>query len=372
MLPQPPLRNAGGPPGRWCWAPSWIAARPDAAALLLEGCEGALLPAERGGAREEVAAAYTPDATWNRSAGIVEFSARQAGGNAQRRKTGARHIILMETPCFLNIAALTRSLPARRPHSIIERILVACRTQPSAARKSSFASGALTCPLPLRLAGPAHIRNNMAVSTPSSCASSLSSRSTPPPLLPRRLPARRRCSNPARTVATAAPQQRDAGSLDVSGVVVNPSFRSTPWAAEAAAAAAGGDRPPAKIAFVSESGVCRCVLAATAFQAALEARGLGGGMVVVECRATRDYCVGEGPDPSAALVAAELDWQLPAAYRVQQFKEAEVSWGEYAYGGGWGVVDVGWFGQLSGLARCVSCPPVLLPHPLTPACHVRP
>ena len=98
--------------------------------------------------------------------------AMRKGG--RRGPAGARHIILMETPCFLIIAALTRSLPALRPHSVIGRILVASRTQPSAARKSSFASGAPTCPLPLRLAVPAHIRNNMAVSIPSSCASSLS------------------------------------------------------------------------------------------------------------------------------------------------------------------------------------------------------
>lgn len=88
-------------------------------------------------------------------------------------------------------------------------------------------------------------------------------------------------------------------------------------------AAEGVDRLPCRIAFVSESGVCRCVLAAAAFEAALEARGLRGA-VAVECRATRDYCVGDGPDVTTALVAAERNWALPRGYSVRQFKEAEV------------------------------------------------
>ncbi len=55
-----------------------------------------------------------------------------------------------------------------------------------------------------------------------------------------------------------APPPQDAGSLDVSGAVVSPTFRSTPWQAEKdrEAAGAGG---PARILFISESGyVCLC------------------------------------------------------------------------------------------------------------------
>lgn len=114
---------------------------------------------------------------------------------------------------------------------------------------------------------------------------------------------------------------QDAASLDVSGAVVSPAYRSTPWAAEQAAAAAGASRTPARIALVSESGICRGVLAAAALAAALQRRGLGE-QVAVECRATQAYCVGEGPHEAAAAVAAELGLALPADYAVQQFEEA--------------------------------------------------
>ena len=105
--------------------------------------------------------------------------------------------------------------------------------------------------------------------------------------------------------------------------MVQPSFRQTPWAAEAAVAAAGGDRAAARIAFVSESGTCRCVLAAAAFRAALAARDPRlAGLVEVECRATKDYCLGDGPELLAARVASELGLELAQGYAAQQFKES--------------------------------------------------
>ena len=120
----------------------------------------------------------------------------------------------------------------------------------------------------------------------------------------------------------ATPQQQDAASLDVSGAVVQPSFRSTPWAAEAAFAAEGANRAAARIAFISESGTCRAPLAAAAFERLLEERGLTSAGIQCECRATRDFNLGDPADPSAAAVAAELGLQLPPGYQAQQFKEA--------------------------------------------------
>lgn len=113
----------------------------------------------------------------------------------------------------------------------------------------------------------------------------------------------------------STPQQQNAGSMDVSQLVVQPSFRSVPWEPEAADASTA-----ARIALVSESGVCRSVLAAGALKAALASRGLSDSFVF-ECRASRDYCEGEGPDPTAASVAAERGWELPPGYAAQQFKE---------------------------------------------------
>ena len=48
------------------------------------------------------------------------------------------------------------------------------------------------------------------------------------------------------------------GEFDVSGAVVNPVFRSTPWEEEARQDAGGGrDGGCVRLLFVSESGVCR-------------------------------------------------------------------------------------------------------------------
>lgn len=106
----------------------------------------------------------------------------------------------------------------------------------------------------------------------------------------------------------------------MSGAVVQPAYRSTPWE-QGAEGGAAGPRAAAKVALVSESGICRGPLAAAALAAALRRRGLGG-QVECECRATQGYCVGEGAHPAAAAVAAELGLELPQGYAAQQFKEA--------------------------------------------------
>eukprot|EP00887_Chlorella_sp_A99_P003002 scaffold9.g3002.t1 len=113
---------------------------------------------------------------------------------------------------------------------------------------------------------------------------------------------------------------QDAASLDTSGAVVSPAYRATPWAAEEVEAASA--RTAARILLVSESGICRSVLAAATLGAALARRDLGG-EVEVRCAATRDYCSGEPPHPAAAAAAAALGLELPAdEVGAQQFDEA--------------------------------------------------
>jgi len=79
--------------------------------------------------------------------------------------------------------------------------------------------------------------------------------------------------------------QANADSLDrVSNLFVDTAFRSTPWAQEARESDSG--RTAARILFVSESGVCRSVLAQALLRGALAARGLGE-QVECEARGTR-------------------------------------------------------------------------------------
>ena len=80
-------------------------------------------------------------------------------------------------------------------------------------------------------------------------------------------------------------RQASADSLDrVSNVFVDTAFRSTPWAQEAAESDSA--RTTARLLFVSESGVCRSVLAQALLRGALHARGLGDS-VECEARGTR-------------------------------------------------------------------------------------
>ena len=88
-----------------------------------------------------------------------------------------------------------------------------------------------------------------------------------------------------RAQQTRTLRQASADSLDrVSNVFVDTAFRSTPWAQEAAESDSA--RTAARVLFVSESGVCRSVLAQALLRSALHARGLGD-KVECEARGTR-------------------------------------------------------------------------------------
>lgn len=113
------------------------------------------------------------------------------------------------------------------------------------------------------------------------------------------------CLSPAQATASS-----DHNDFDVSGAVVQPVFRSTPWDEEARDAAAGG-RGTVRVLFVSESNVCRSVLAEATMRDLLEAHGMQD-VVTCESRASKDYNTGDAPDPALQHVAAELElrWGL--------------------------------------------------------------
>lgn len=81
-------------------------------------------------------------------------------------------------------------------------------------------------------------------------------------------------------------------------------FRSTPWDEEAKDAAAGGSG--ARILFVSESNVCRSVLAEATMWDLLEAHDMQG-VVRCESRGSKDYNLNDPPDATLQQVAAELE-----------------------------------------------------------------
>jgi protein-tyrosine-phosphatase len=84
-------------------------------------------------------------------------------------------------------------------------------------------------------------------------------------------------------------------------------------------------RKTLRILFISESGVCRGPLAAAAFAAAAEKRGLdlspATGDAAIECSAaaSRDYCINEPPEASAYLAAECLGWTLSQDCRSRCF-----------------------------------------------------
>lgn len=108
--------------------------------------------------------------------------------------------------------------------------------------------------------------------------------------------------------------EQTSSSMDVSGAVVNPVFRSRPWAVE--------DQPTgeekARILFVSESNVCRSVLA-QAFMTQLVEEMSMGHLVACESKGSRDYNVGEGPEQSVIAAAEELSIFLPTNFKARKF-----------------------------------------------------
>lgn len=104
--------------------------------------------------------------------------------------------------------------------------------------------------------------------------------------------------------------------FDVSSNVISPSFRSTPWEAERRKEANSAD--VVQLLFVSESNVCRSVLAEATMNDLLKAYGMSG---TVKCasRGSKDFNIGDPPDKALLAVAAELDLRLPEGQVARQF-----------------------------------------------------
>lgn len=110
--------------------------------------------------------------------------------------------------------------------------------------------------------------------------------------------------------------------MDVSAAVVNPSYRSTPWRAEEAREASPNSK--ARILFISESNVCRGVLAEAWCRQQLTVAGLSD-LVECESKGSRDYNVGDPPEPSVLEAASQLGLALPADFAARHFDhEADV------------------------------------------------
>ncbi|GFR49616.1 hypothetical protein Agub_g11639, partial [Astrephomene gubernaculifera] len=126
--------------------------------------------------------------------------------------------------------------------------------------------------------------------------------------------------------APAVPTTPTALTLaeSVERLAVTPVFRSTPWEAERLQQQQ--DKPQACLLIVSESDVCRSVLAAACLRQLLEQEeeqgGTLAGRVVLDTCGTRPYNLGEGPEPAAAAAAAALGLQLPPNHAASLFDPA--------------------------------------------------
>ncbi|KAL3131755.1 hypothetical protein ABBQ38_007474 [Trebouxia sp. C0009 RCD-2024] len=103
--------------------------------------------------------------------------------------------------------------------------------------------------------------------------------------------------------------------LDVSNSVVDASYRSTPWAAQREKDASTSS--VIQILMVSESNVCRSVLAEAILKQQLADCGLGK-MVQVQSKGTREYNVGDGPDIAAQAAAQQMGIELREDFQARQ------------------------------------------------------
>lgn len=113
--------------------------------------------------------------------------------------------------------------------------------------------------------------------------------------------------------------RQQAASKDITGSVVNPAFRSTPWAAEAELQKV--PRHKARLLFVGESNACRSVLAESIMKQILQLEGLDD-MVEVESKGTRNYSLGHGPEASVLAVAPKVGVSLPEGFAARLFDHA--------------------------------------------------
>ncbi|XP_024370148.1 uncharacterized protein [Physcomitrium patens] len=101
--------------------------------------------------------------------------------------------------------------------------------------------------------------------------------------------------------------EKNLPKFDVSSNCVTPVFRVSPFIQKTSDL----ENTKVRVLFVSEGNVCRSVYAEAIFNSLIEEQGM---QEFVECasKASRDYNVGESPDPRAVSVAEEFGLKLPA------------------------------------------------------------
>ncbi|DBA94929.1 TPA: hypothetical protein ACH3X1_002458 [Trebouxia sp. C0004] len=124
----------------------------------------------------------------------------------------------------------------------------------------------------------------------------------------------------SRTEAPSAPAEEPlkepiSQDLDVSHAVVDASYRSTPWAAQREEDASTST--VVQVLMISESNVCRSVLAEIIMRQQLTDAGLDS-MVQVESKGTRDYNVGDGADVSVQAAVQQMGLQIPENFQARQ------------------------------------------------------
>eukprot|EP01025_Chloroclados_australasicus_P063031 TRINITY_DN8311_c0_g1_i2.p2 TRINITY_DN8311_c0_g1~~TRINITY_DN8311_c0_g1_i2.p2 ORF type:complete len:287 (-),score=39.64 TRINITY_DN8311_c0_g1_i2:426-1286(-) len=112
------------------------------------------------------------------------------------------------------------------------------------------------------------------------------------------------------------PQDKaESDKIDVSNVVVQPKFRSTPWKKQQQ-----GDDDQVRILFVSESNVCRSVFAELFTKQLLKEYEMDN-VIEVASKGSRDYNVGEGAENVVLEVTKEFG--LDASTHVARKFDAE-------------------------------------------------
>ncbi|GLC34835.1 hypothetical protein PLESTB_001169400 [Pleodorina starrii] len=105
----------------------------------------------------------------------------------------------------------------------------------------------------------------------------------------------------------------------VERLVVEPVIRTAPWDSERLRQQE--HKPQACLLLISESDVCRSVLAAASLRALLQEAGLAGLVEVATC-GTRPYNLGEEPEPAAVAAAEALGLEPPAGHAARLFDPA--------------------------------------------------
>ncbi|GLI64599.1 hypothetical protein VaNZ11_007906 [Volvox africanus] len=105
----------------------------------------------------------------------------------------------------------------------------------------------------------------------------------------------------------------------VERLVVEPVIRTAPW--DEGRLRQQEEKPQACILLISESDMCRTVLAAASLREMLAEEGLEGRVEISTC-GTRPYNLGEGPEPAAIAAVEALGLKTPVEHIARLFDPA--------------------------------------------------